>query len=1116
MSTQEKTLSSVVEISRKFLRSIQIDDDFGREDALSGYVCQGTARTLLESMAQQLLETKQRAFTWTGPYGGGKSSLALMLCSLVGPSQKLRDRAKQILALPADSRIYKAFDCKGAGWIVLPVVGKRTSVRDQLIAAIEKRTGASLSKKKNIDVIVELTALVEENKQGLLLIIDELGKFLENAAIDNTEDIYFFQQLAEAASRTNGKLVIVGILHQPFEAYASALGRQIRDDWAKIQGRYIDIPLVAATDEVIELIGQSVNRTAKLDLDFSLIERTCEVVAGNIKKRRPAAPKNLAHSLLACWPLHPAITALLGPISRRKFGQNERSIFGFLASREPLGFSEFLQTHAISSDSLYRPADYWDYLRANLEPSILASPDGHRWAQSVDSVERAESKGTQLHVEVTKTVALIEMFRSGAALAADIDTIVCSVKTVSKKEVKQALDELVAWKILIERKHLDAYGVFAGSDFDIEGAINTARNEISAFNGKLITELTDLNPVIAKRLYHNTGTMRWFAKTILSAGDLPGYLESYSPALGSVGTFVLCVPDSQMSDKQFQILIQDLSISNADTPVILGISKNGKRVTELSYELAAAERVFTTKTELEGDSVARRELASRISSLRGVLQEELAEAFRSATWFQRGQKLNDENNLTISAIASSVAEDIFYSTPLINSELINRDDLSSNIVKARRTLMYRMLKEASTSKLGYDGYPADAGLYYTILHTPGLHMNRGRLGWGFGKPRDKDYNIVGQSYQALWSVTEEVFRNTSDRLGLNEIYALWRSAPFGLKSGVMPILALAFFLANKAHIALYFDGVFTPNINEVIIDELLNDPKLIQFKYVSAGENKSSLAKAIAEKVLPRQYSELDISKISPLDTARGLVSVVVNLPNWTKRTSSVSESAQEVRSMLLKASDPNKVLFADLPTILGSSSEEDLVYKLTTVIEELLAAYPRKLAEIKTIVMAALQHTSGEISDLKIRAKSIKGITGNFQLESFATRIEEFDGSESAIESLISNAINKPSHSWVDRDLDAAIIQLGSLAMDFRKAEALAGLRGRDSTRKVFNVVLSAGQGNDLSRTVEISQADQAKIDATVTQILPILERIDPRLIYATLADLGIKLADKEDEVQS
>jgi len=1114
MSTQEKSLSSVVDISRKFLRSIQIDDDFGREDALSGYVCQGTARSLLENMAQQVLETKQRAFTWTGPYGGGKSSLALMLCALVGPNQKLREHAKKILAIPTESPIYKAFNAKGPGWTVLPIVGKRTSVRNQLIAALDKRTGSSLSKKKNVDVIAELVTHAESGVQGLLVIIDELGKFLENAALDNSEDIYFFQQLAEAASRTNGTLVVVGILHQPFEAYASSLGRQTRDDWAKIQGRYIDIPLVSATDEVIELIGQSINRA--LELDLVQFDHACKIIAENIKKRRPAAPKNLAHSLLECWPLHPAITALLGPISRRKFGQNERSIFGFLASREPLGFSDFLQSSPVSGDSLYRPSNYWDYLRANTEPAIIASPDGHRWAQSVDSVERAEAKGSPLHVVIAKTVALIEMFRNGAALAADLETIFCSVKAESKSEIKQALDELIQWKILIERKHLDAYSVFAGSDFDIEGDIIKTKNEISAFNGKQITELTDLNPVIAKRLYHTSGTMRWFGKTILPTGALPAFLSSYTPSPGSVGTFVLCVPDEQMSDKQFLATIQQLSIANSEISVILGVSKNGKRVTELSHDLAATERVLTTKTELEGDSVARRELTSRMSSLKGALQEELADSFRSANWFQSGRKLNDEQDFTVSAIASSIAEKIFHSTPLINSELINRDELSSNIVKARRELMYRMLKEGNVSNLGYEGYPADAGLYYTVLHTPGLHMNRGRLGWGFGKPKDKDEDIVGKTYLSFWLKTNEIFKNAPDKLKLADVYAIWQSAPYGLKKGVMPILALAFFLANKTHIAIYFDGVFTPDINEVIIDELLNDPRLIEFKYVSAGENKSSLAKAIAQKILPLHIFEDDLSKISPLDTARGLVSIVVGLPNWAKRTSSVSGSAQEVRSMLLKASDPNKVLYADLPTILGTSSEADLVHKLTSVIGELQVAYPRKLAEIKKILLSALQHNTESIADLKVRAQSVKGITGNFQLESFATRLEEYDGSEVAIESLISNAINKPSHSWVDRDLDAAIIQLGSLAMEFRKAEALSGLRGRESDRKIFNIVLSAGQGNDLSRTVEISKTDQSKIDATVTQILPILEKIDPRLIYATLADLGIKFAEKEDEVNS
>jgi hypothetical protein len=199
-----------------------------------------------------------------------------MLCSLVGPSQSLREKAREILSLPSDSKIYKAFQAKSSGWTVLPVVGKRVSIREQLITTIEKRIGLTLSRKKTTDVISELVAISESNKQGLLLIIDELGKFLENSALEGGEDIYFFQQLAEAASRSNGNFVVVGILHQPFEAYASSLGRQTKDDWAKIQGRYIDIPLVAATDEVIELIGRSITKTTSISL--TEVKKICTVI----------------------------------------------------------------------------------------------------------------------------------------------------------------------------------------------------------------------------------------------------------------------------------------------------------------------------------------------------------------------------------------------------------------------------------------------------------------------------------------------------------------------------------------------------------------------------------------------------------------------------------------------------------------------------------------------------------------------------------------------------------------------------------------------------------------------------------------------------------------------
>ena len=91
------------------------------------------------------------------------------------------------------------------------------------------------------------------------------------------------------------------------------------------------------------------------------------------------------------------VTSLLGPISRRRFGQNQRSIFGFLNSTEPQGFQDFLRS--AQDDPLYPPDLLWDYLRFNLEPSIMASPDGHRWALAVDALERCQTLAAdELHL----------------------------------------------------------------------------------------------------------------------------------------------------------------------------------------------------------------------------------------------------------------------------------------------------------------------------------------------------------------------------------------------------------------------------------------------------------------------------------------------------------------------------------------------------------------------------------------------------------------------------------------------------------------------------------------------------------------------------------------------
>lgn len=1104
---ETRMLSDVVTISRQFLRSVRLDADIGREDALSGYICQGTASSLLESMARQITDTRQRAFTWTGPYGGGKSSLAVMLCSLVGGQAKLRTKAKQILGFAEGSVVHTAFEAKGDGWLVVPVVGKRTDVVHELSNALAKAKGQAPSKKRTPDVVGELVEAAERHPQGVLVVIDELGKLLEASAQEGG-DIYFFQELAEAASRCNGTLVIVGILHQSFEAYASRLGRQARDEWAKVQGRFVDIPLVAAADEVIELVGKAI--TVVNPPNLAEASKLTDKIAAAIRTRRPGTPATLGASLKACWPLHPVTASLLGPISRRRFGQNERSTFGFLASREPLGFVEFLNGYEAEWFHMYGPAVYWDYLRANMEPAIIASPDGHRWAQCCDAVERAEAKGDATHVKLTKTIALIEMFRNGSGLVADEQVLNVSTPGVSEAEIRKALEELSGWKVLIERKHLGAWGIYAGSDFDIEGAINAARGEIGEPDLDHISTLSDLQPVLAKRHYQRTGTMRWFTRTIVRLDEIEKAVASFKLKGASAGAFLLCLPTAGQSAKSAEHRVRHASASVSSDTLLLGTPKNAERITELSLELAAAERVMKTRAELDGDSVARREVVGRIESIRSSLEEQLADAFMLSKWYIHGAAVATKGGTALSVIASDIVEKAFHQAPCIFSELINREAPSSNSVKARKDLMYRMVSHASREKLGYEGYPADAGLYYTVLNKPGLHRLRDDGSWSFGDPR---LSGSGQTFEGFWWKTKGDLLSEGNSITLPELYEVWGDAPYGLRAGVMPVLSLAFFLAHRSSLALYVNGVFTPDLNEAAVDEWTLDPKRIRFTHVEASKDKTKLVDALAKTLTDSSSTTVNAA---PLDVARGLVSMVMSLPGWSKRTTAVTPMAQQVRAMLLKASDPLRVLFTDLPTLLEAKDPTTLNVRLQNVTKELTDAYPAMLERVRGHLFAALDQSGGTIEGLRSRAATVKGMTGDFKLDAFATRLETFENTPESLEALISLAVDKPSAQWVDRDIDAAMMKLASWAMEFRKVETMAPLRGRPSTRRVIGVVFGASHGQDASGSIDVSDTDTPAVDRLVKQLLANSQGEKRDIFLAALAEAGAILVNQRGKEKS
>lgn len=1084
-----------VRIERHYRRSVRIDADLGRHDALDGYVLTETAREALSIMTRQIAGSSQRAFTWTGPYGGGKSSLALVLAAAIANDASLREKSECFVGEVPSFR--EAFSTDNGNWLVVPVVGRRSSILAELSKSLSKATGRDESAINSDALIGALVREAEEDgRAGVLLIVDEMGKLLESSAAGG-DDVHFFQDLAEVAARSRGKLVVLGILHQAFRQYASRLGIEARDEWAKVQGRFTDVSFVATGDEVVELIGKAI----QCDIAHPNTFEMSDIIGSAISGRRPAVGRGMGSLLDKCWPLHPVTAALLGPSSRRQFGQNERSVFGFLTSLEPHGFQDFLSSW--DGQSLYGPDLYWDYLRANLEQAILASPDGHRWAQAVEAVERAAAKGaTEAEVSLAKALALIDMFRGVSGLAADEAVLQTVLPGYSKVDIARALERLSTWRVALYRLHLGAWTIFEGSDFDIDREVATARATFVEADTKALTAMASLNPIIAKRHYHSTGTFRWLGVTMHSVQEAERLAKSYEPDGGEFGRLALVLPERSSTVEDVARTLSKLQ-SNSKKTLFFGIPPNHELIADLGAELMSLQLVYENSPELEGDSVARREVAARLSSVKGAVEEALREAVARAEWLYEGLFTKADS---LSSLASDVAARTFSSAPRVWSELVNRDALSSNSVKARRDLLHRMVQNTHEECLGIEGYPAERGLYETLLSSTGLHRLDKQGFWGFKAPKTNDK----RNFHPLWTAALKKFSSQIvGTIGMRELYTVWRADPYGVKSGMLPVIAVAFMLAHSDKVAIYRDGIFEPRFTDVDVDEMLQDPSRFALRWVDEDFDKAEQLKTISAVL--RNCGFEAVSE-TPLDIARELVKVAFTQPLWTRRTQHLSGIARTVRDLLVKASDPHKLLFVDLPSIFEDGSVGNGAL-LKSAILELIEAYPAMLRKLDSRLAEAIDALEGDDPELRERADHVSKATGDLRLQGFALRLQERDGTIGAMDNILSLAAKKPPRDWTDLDIDAAMIAVADLSLAFRKAEALIAVTGRAPGREAFSIVIGSGGSSDvISKTFEVAGRDKEVVSDAAGKVLELLRSsgLEGDLLLAALARAGSTIVNE------
>jgi hypothetical protein len=1064
------SLTKIVSVNPKFRSAVRLDRDFASAD-FDGYIVHETAARILGKVFETLDSQGSMSATLTGPYGSGKSSLAVFLSRLLAGDENSRFTARKKLPKRLRSKVEMLVGDSRRGWLPVHVVGRRapatTLIREALREAIHVRWPNRKALVEALDdsrtdgsditsTLGKIGSILARENSGLVLIIDEMGKVLEHAAL-NGGDLHIFQDLAEVLADIGCPVFLGGILHQSFEGYARSLGAHGRDEWAKIQGRYEDIPFSLSLDESVQLLANAIVCKKGMANERIGIAKLLKAFDSS----RLSNNKGIEDALVNCWPLHPLTALMLGPMSRRAFGQNERSIFSFLASRDPGGFIDFLELTGSDDVKLYSTSRLWDYLQHNFEHAMLSSPRyGKQYSEAAEGVARASKKGKPLHVDLAKTIALMELYGSPFGLIASNDALAATLPDEKPAAIKTALRDLSAWSVIVFRSYTNGWGVFAGSDIDLNEALNFAKDQIGNDDVVIFGKLPSLTPVIAKKHYHETGTLRWFDRLVLSPSNVLASLEERLSSSVCAGVFCICAAQEQLSIEEEGILRQGLlNIANRfSIPVLFTFDYGARGILVTAKEIAALKRLKTTLPALAGDAVARRELAAREHAATEALVLVLDQGFETAEWDHMDESHLCGSAQGLSRLCSNICDAYYTSSPRIFNELINRDRISANVAAARRKLMYSMVSCHGEANLGIVGYPPEMSLYLNLLKQSRMHKEIGNSSpptYKFVTPPDGEPSNFAPLYEAFDSLLSG---QKGKSVTAAEIFTRLRQPPFGIRLAVLPILFLHYALARNNRVAVYQTEFFSPNWTEELVDQLLQRPETIALRWVDGKSINKDLLRKVASFVQVRFEEEMGESA---LDVTKPLVQFVLRLPPFVRRTNSLSAPTRALRDNLANATDPLQLLFRDLHQALGlrsrrakQSKEEwadELVSRLSEAITELMNAEAKTLSLLKKSIFSALQAGGGSSSDfdeLRDRASVLPTDTGDERLNGLIARARSATNSDDWIKAVASLAAGKPYRSWTDGDVATAQFQLTDLGRRFRHVESfVAASRKRGKT---------------------------------------------------------------------
>lgn len=1042
-----------------FSPSINIIRDQGKEVV---YIPTPNAERVIQQLNKNVL-SGLKSFYLVGSFGTGKSAFLLAF------EKQLSENIKPIFETEISFNGKTKFE-------TFNIVGDFRSLEDSL------REKLKISSKRDvIDGLSQYYNKVDSSKKGLLIAIDEFGKFLEYASQHNPEkELYLIQKLAEFSNDHKKNILLLTTLHQGFEVYRSKLNEKTKNDWEKVKGRLKEITFNEPVEQLLHLAAKFIDgKVEKKNIkEFHSLYNA--IIDSRVYPLNNTLNEELAKKLS---PLDLVAAGTLTQ-SLQRYGQNERSLFTFLETNNYSNFNT-RDSNYFNLNSVY------NYLVENFY-SLLSSkynPDFLKWSVMRNTLDRSEilfEKFSEPKEKLIKTIGLLNIYAPTGAHINKKFLIDYGKLALGINDVSNQLKSLETKKLIRYQDYSDTYVLFEGTDIDIDLALKDAENYINQ-NVDIVSKLKEyfnFPYMPAKTSYIKKGTPRFF-EFVLS--EQPVELKPR----GEVDGIINLIFNEMIDSKK----VKTFSKQNAEA-ILYALFNNADKIRLTINEIDKVNYVLETTGE---DRVVQRELKnlkdSLIVELNQFVIDSLFDNQGQITWVFNGEIQEVRKRADFNRLLSNIIDKVYINTPTFNNELMNREKLPGAITTARKMLLKILLDNWNKEDLGFDlhSYPPEKTIYLSLLKSTGIHRLENRE-CVLGEPKEK-------SFKALWNTCEEFFKSAKhSKKRLLELTESLSNSPFKLKQGFLDFWLPIYLIIKRDDYALFNEDVYLPQLGDDLFDLIIRYPENYYIKAFDIQGIKFDLFNKYRRII--NKSKEEKVTNQTFIDTIRPFLIFYRSLPDYSKRTKRLSREALSLRDAIANSKDPEKTFFEDFPVALGYTSKklyksekelEIFTQKLQECIREIRTSFDELVNRIETRIVEELNLEQKDFLSYKKhliqRYASIKKYLMLPQQKAFYIRMtSELDDRVSWLSSISNSLISKNLENINDDEEEILGSKLTDIFKEFDNLTDFANLEVNEAKEEAIRFEITPINDVPIKKVVRVSKqnaTEHKKLEEDIRQKL-------------------------------